>query len=145
MSIIPGPNNELMTASVAPSYGSTANVAQATASSVYVSSSYSFPYPVISASITTTGNPVFIACSGDANPISIGGLGTIQLYRDSTAIGTRVQYEGSAANENNPYCLTCIDSQPAGTYTYYLKSVSQSGHTQFGEVSGPSLSMAELR
>lgn len=143
--MIPGPNNELITASVAPAYGPTANTAQVTASSVYVSSSYSFPYAIISASITTNGNPVFLACSGDANPISVNGLGTLQLYRDSTAIGSRIQYEGSAANENNPYCLTYIDSQPAGTYTYYLKSVSQSGHTQFGEVSGPSLSIAELR
>jgi hypothetical protein len=98
----------------------------------------------VSGTITTQGNPVQILVSGDANPQSNGGWGILQLYRSTTAIGGRVNYESSSANENNPYCITCIDNQSAGTYTYSLKVNSLVANTQFGESSGPVLTLVEL-
>ena len=95
-----------------------------------------------SVSFTTTGYPVLFSASGDANPLSAGGWGTLQLYRDNNAIGGKVNFEGSAANENNPYNLTVIDNPGAGTYTYSLQCITVSGgNVQFGEQSGPQLSL----
>lgn len=143
--IIPGPNNQLITASAVPTYGSTANYAQDTQGAITITTGGSFPKNVVSGSITTFGNPVLIMCSGDANPLSAGGWGIIQLYRGSTALCQTIQYESSAANENVPYNISCVDPVPAGTYTYYLKVNSMAGgNTKFGEDSGPNLILVEL-
>jgi hypothetical protein len=67
------------------------------------------------------------------------------LYRDSTAIGAGVNFESSAGNENNPYCVSAIDNVAAGTYTYSLKVVTLAGgDVQFGEVAGPVIYAVEL-
>lgn len=146
MALIPGPNNQLMTASLAPQYGATSNFVQSNTGSVTIPSGATTPATVVYVSITTTGNPVFVSCSGDANNISVGGWCVFQLYRDSTAIGRPIQAESSAANENNPYGITCVDNVPAGTYTYALKVKSISGSNfQFGEVDGPDLTVFEIR
>lgn len=143
--IIPGPNNELITASAAPAYGSTANYAQYTQGSLTIATGGSFPKNVVSGSITTFGNPVLIMCSGDANPLTGGTWGIIQLYRGSTALCQTIQYESDASNENVPYNISCVDPVPAGTYTYYLKVNDMAGgNTQFGEDSGPNLILIEL-
>lgn len=145
MSIIPGPNNELITGSAAPQYGSTANYTQDTQGSKTITTGGSFPKTVVSGSITTNGNPVLIMCSGDANPLSGGTWGIIQLYRDTTALCNQVQYESSAGNENVPYNISCIDPVPAGAYTYYLKVNNMAGgNTEFGEADGPNLILIEL-
>jgi hypothetical protein len=101
---------------------------------------------IASTTFTSTGYPVLFTVSGDANPLSAGGWGTLQLYRDNTPIGGKVNYEGSAGNENNPYGLTVIDNPGAGTYTYSLQAITLAGAGghQFGETSGPQLSLTEL-
>lgn len=143
--IIPGPNNQLITASATPVYGSTANYTQTTQGSITIATGGSFPKNVVSASITTYGNPVLVMCSGDANPLSNNTWGVIQLYRGSTALGQTVQYESDVANENVPYSISCVDPVAAGTYTYYLKVNDMAGgNTQFGEDSGPNLILTEL-
>jgi len=122
----------------------TSNYTQVAGSQITISSTGSFPATIVSGTITTQGNPVQILVSGDANPLTVSGWGVLQLYRSTTAIGGKVNFEGSASNENNPYCLTCIDSQPAGTYTYSLKLNTTTGDAQFGESSGPILTLVEL-
>lgn len=122
----------------------TTNFAQ-TKGSVYTYTGATLPATIVSVTITTSGYPVQIVCSGDANPLSTGGWGAINLYRDSTVIGQKVQFESSAANENNPYSLSVIDTPPKGTYTYSLKIVSNSGgNVAFGENEGPIIYAIEL-
>lgn len=143
--IIPGPNNQLITASAAPAYGSTANYTQYTQGSKTITTGASFPAIVVSGSITTYGNPVLIMCSGDANPLTNGTWGIIQLYRETTALCQTIQYESDVANENVPYNISCVDPVPAGTYTYYLKVNNMAGgNTEFGEDSGPNLILIEI-
>jgi len=98
---------------------------------------------IISGSITTKGNPIQIIVTGDANPIGASGWARLQLYRNSTPIGNIVQAE-NGSNLNIPYCLNIIDNPGAGTYTYYMKTGTMSGTIDFGEASGPTLTMIEL-
>jgi hypothetical protein len=102
---------------------------------------------IVSASITTTGYPVQVLVTGDAENSTAGGWIKLQLYRDSTAIGKIVQVESSAGSENIPYALTVIDAPVAGTYTYSLKTASAAaaGTFNFGETDGPVLTAIELR
>jgi hypothetical protein len=102
---------------------------------------------IISGSITTSGNPVQIMITGDANPVSSTGQWCqIQIYRDSSAIGQIIQVESSAQNENIPYCLNVIDTPAAGTYTYSMRMVTNSGgNFQYGEAAGPVLTAVELK
>jgi hypothetical protein len=100
---------------------------------------------IISGSITTTGNPVQIMVTGDANPVNVSSWTRLQIFRDETAIGNIVQVENSS-NLNVPYCLNVIDTASAGTYTYSMRTVSGiSGLFDFGESMGPTLTMVELR
>jgi hypothetical protein len=100
---------------------------------------------IVSGSITTTGNPVQIMVTGDANPTSGGGLWcSLQIYRDGNGIGNTVQLEAANNNENQAYCLNVIDTPVAGTYTYSLRVPTIVGTFQFGEVSGPLLTAIEL-
>lgn len=117
------------------------NYAQALNSQVTLSSS---PNNIASVTIKTNGNPVLVSCNGDANPLTAGGWCTMRLYRDSTAIGQTIQTEGSSSNENSPYNLQVIDAPPAGTYTYYLKMLTNNGNMQFGEAAGPVMYAIEL-
>jgi len=145
MPIIPGPNNQMMTQSAAPVYGSTANYYQGTQGKKTIATGGTFPKVVVSGSITTYGNPVLIMCSGDANPLSNGTWGVLQLYRGTTALCQTIQYESSNANENVPYNISCIDPVSAGTYTYHMKVNDMAvGNTDFGEVSGPNLILMEI-
>jgi len=145
MTMIPGPNNEMITASIAPAYGSTANYYQGTQGKKTIATGGTFPKTVVSGSITTYGNPVLIMCSGDANPSAGGTYGVIQLYRGSTALCQTIQYESSDANENVPYNISCIDPVSAGTYTYYMKvNEMAGGNTDFGESSSPNFILTEL-
>ena len=102
------------------------------------------PVVIVTTVISTMGGPVRITTSGDANPLSAAGWGVLQLYRGDTAIGGRVNFESSAANENVPYSLQFIDNQPAGLYSYSLRANSLTGNTQFGESDGPVLNVQEL-
>jgi hypothetical protein len=99
---------------------------------------------IISGSITTTGNPVQIMVTGDANPVNVSSWTRLQIYRNETAIGNIVQVENSS-NLNVPYCVNVIDTASAGTYTYSMRTVSGiSGLFDFGESTGPTLTIVEL-
>ena len=146
MPIIPGPNNELVSGSLPTQYGATSNYVQSSTGSVVIASSAATPANIVSVSITTTGNPVYVSCSGDANNATAGGWCVIQLYRGNTAIGKPSQTESSANNENNPFGISCIDNPSAGTYTYSLKVKSIAGSNfTFGETDGPNLTVFEIR
>jgi hypothetical protein len=99
---------------------------------------------IISGSITTTGNPVQIMVTGDANPIGGSGWARLQIFRDGNGIGNIIQVENSS-NLNVPYCLNVIDTPSAGTYTYSMRTVDgMSGTFDFGESTGPLLTAVEL-
>jgi hypothetical protein len=100
---------------------------------------------IISGSITTTGNPVQIMVTGDANPIGGSGWCRLQIFRDGNGIGNIIQVENSS-NLNVPYCLNVIDTPSTGTYTYSMRTVdSMSGTFDFGEFNGPLLTALELK
>jgi hypothetical protein len=124
--------------------GGTINYAQNAAPSLYVNSTSAVTLAQIS--ITTSGYPVQIIASGDANPLNAGNWGRLQLFRGSTAIGAQTHFESSAGNENVPYSLNFIDNPGSpGTYTYALKSTYVTGNTQFGETDGPVINVIELQ
>jgi hypothetical protein len=100
---------------------------------------------IVSQTITTSGRPIQIIATGDANPVSTGGGWCIlQLYRDGTAIGKKLQAESSGSNENIPYCLNFIDNPTAGTYTYSVKVVNIPSTFDFGEADGNQITLLEL-
>jgi hypothetical protein len=118
------------------------NYAQSNASSVTKSSVGDI---VVSQSITTSGRPVQIIATGDANPGANGAWVQLQIYRDGTAIGKKVQAESSSVNENVPFCLNYIDNPTAGTYTYSVKIVGGgSAGFNFGESDGNHITLLEL-
>jgi len=100
---------------------------------------------IISGSITTSGNPVQIMVTGDANPINVTSWTRLQIYRDENPIGNIIQVENSS-NLNVPYCLNVIDTPSAGTYSYSMRTVSGiTGVFDFGESTGPLLTAVELK
>ena len=99
---------------------------------------------IVSQTITTSGRPVQIIATGDANPLTSGGWCVLQLYRDGTAIGKKLQAESSSSNENIPYCLNFIDNPTAGTYTYSVKAVNIPSAFDFGEADGNQITILEL-
>ena len=119
------------------------NYAQSNASSVTKSATGDI---VVSQSITTSGRPVQIIATGDANPALSGAWVQLQLFRDNTAIGKKVQAESSSNNENIPYCLNFIDNPTTpGTYTYSVRIVGGgSGGFGFGESDGNHITLLEL-
>lgn len=119
------------------------NFSQTKGAPVTITAAEAKPATVVSATITTQGNPVQIIVSGDANP-SVGGWGRINIYRGVTAVGQVVQFESSDGNENVPYCLEVVDEPAAGTWTYSLKVTSTTTDTQFGESAGPIITLVEL-
>lgn len=110
-----------------------------------ISTSSTSPVVLAEIPLTVSGNPVQIFVSGDANPLTTGGWGRLQIYRDSTPLGAQVHFESSNANENVPYALQFIDNPGTGTFTYSLKSNYVTGNTQYGETSGPVISTVELQ
>jgi hypothetical protein len=140
-----GLNGSSGTSGISPVTGPL-NYSQSKGSKVTVPSGASLPYTIISTSITTNGGPVQVIVSGDANPLSTGGWGRLSIFRGSTEIGQKVQFESDNGNENNPYCLQVIDNPSQGTYTYSLKLTSQSlTDVDFGETEGPIISVVELQ
>jgi hypothetical protein len=119
------------------------NYAQSNASSVTRSNAGDI---IVSQSITTSGRPVQIIATGDANPANSGAWVQLQLFRDGIAIGKKVQAESSLNNENIPYCLNFIDNPTTpGTYTYSVRIVGGgSGGFGFGESDGNHITLLEL-
>jgi hypothetical protein len=100
---------------------------------------------ILSTTFTSTGNPVMIIVTGDANPTSGAGYVILQLARNGGAIGMKVQAEQLNANVNVPYCVQVVDTPAAGTYTYSLQTVGVIGGTwDFGEQDGPTMTIVEL-
>jgi hypothetical protein len=121
------------------------NYAQTVGTKTTVLSSATTPYTVVSVNITTSGNPVLVMVSGDAENATAASWVRVQLYRGSTAIGNDVQLEGSAASENSGYAIQFVDAQAAGTYTYSLKVTNiAGGNFNFGENTGPVITAIEL-
>ena len=121
------------------------NYATTVGTKVNVPNGSTYPYTVASVTITTTGNPVLITATGDAENQSSASWNRMQLFRGTTAIGNDIQCESSAASENSPYALHAVDSPSAGTYTYNLKVLTQSGGGfNYGENTGPVLTAIEL-
>lgn len=118
------------------------NYAQSNASSVTKSAVGDI---IVSQSITTSGRPVQIIATGDANPQTNGAWVQLQIFRDGTAIGKKIQAESSSSNENVPYCLNFIDNPTVGTYTYSVRITAIGGGSyQFGEADGNQLTLLEL-
>jgi hypothetical protein len=116
------------------------------ATSTSMSASPSLPFTVISApAITTNGSPVQIIVTGDANPLSNGAWCLMRLYRGSTIVGQAVQAESINSNINVPYCIQFVDAVAAGTYTYSMKVTSNAGAFNFGEATGPVITVTELQ
>ena len=111
---------------------------------VSVLTSNTFPFSLVSVSITTTGGPVHISAYGDANVQSADSYGDLQLYRGTTAIGAVVTYGGNSVSENAPFAFSYIDSPAAGTYTYHLKVNSLNNNDRFGETTAPIINVVEL-
>ena len=139
-----GPAGPQGATGVAPVMASV-NYAQ-TMGNIVVYSGEPKPFTIVSTTITTSGGPVQIIATGDANPLSTGAYAILNIFRDTTPVGANVQCESDATNENIPYALEIIDDQPAGTYTYSVKLVDNNGiGWVFGESAGPVISAVELQ
>ena len=118
------------------------NYAQSNASSVTRSSVGDI---VLSQSISTSGRPIQIIATGDTNPQANGAWVQLQIFRDGTAIGKKIQAESSSSNENVPYCLNFIDNPAVGTYNYSVRITAIGGGSfQFGEADGNQITLLEL-
>jgi hypothetical protein len=98
---------------------------------------------LVSTTITTSGAPVLISATGDANPQVAAAWCRLQIFRDGSPIGAIVQAENNN-NINAPYCVQFIDNPAAGTYTYSLEAIVINGTIEFGEASGPTIIAIEL-
>lgn len=122
----------------------TVNYTQTIGNPVTVSSSDTLPYTVISATITTTGNPVRIHVCGDLYQAS-GGYPRIQIFRETSGLGRRMTVR-NAGVAGTAFAIEVIDSVAAGTYTYSLKVVSDVGNgIYFGQQDGNMLNIVELK
>jgi hypothetical protein len=79
-----------------------------------------------SSSITTSGFPVQVTITGDAEPTG-SGWHELQIYRDSTAIGEVFHIETTTGGVNMVVAMSVIDTPVTGTYTYSVKIIRSSG------------------
>ena len=79
-----------------------------------------------SATITTSGFPVQITITGDAEPAG-AGWHELQIYRDSTAIGEIFHIETTGGGINMTIAMSVIDTPVSGIYTYSVKIVRSNG------------------
>jgi hypothetical protein len=101
---------------------------------------------ILSLTITTSGGPVQLVGTGDANNASAAFFGTVQWYRGATALGNQQFFESSSANENQSVTQVFIDNPTAGTYTYYWKMPRSSAAITWGEgTTAPIISATELQ
>lgn len=99
--------------------GTNANYCISTASAFTVSTSLQ---TVASASMTTTGKPVFVFATGDLNPVGGATWGYFYLYMDGSQIGKYIICESTGNSVNNPFALSHILVPSAGTHTFSLVS-----------------------
>ena len=90
-----------------------------------------------SATITTSGFPVQITVTGDAEPAG-SGWHRLQIYRDSTAIGEILHIQTTTGGVNMTIAMSTIDTPVTGTYTYSVKIVGSNGmsavYTEMGQL-----------
>jgi hypothetical protein len=130
------------------SSASTSYLSQSSASNVYVRRSganYAIsngpavtvnsatPTTIASITITTTGRPVLLIGTGDANPNTAGDWNWIAIYRDSTQVGKVIINQTSGGSYNNPFAVSHIDAPSQGTYTYTIKAYQGVGVITYGE------------
>jgi len=99
--------------------GTNANYCISNASAFTVSTSNQ---TVASASMTTTGNPVFVFATGDMNPLGGPTWGYFYLYMDGSQIGKYIICESTGNSVNNPFALSYILVPSAGSHTFQLRS-----------------------
>lgn len=80
------------------------------------------PTTIASVTLTTNGNPVLLAGTGDMNPTGGPTWFWFRLYRGETPLGKLVLCESTGNSINVPYSNVHIDTPSAGTYTYSLRS-----------------------
>lgn len=99
-----------------------------------------------SITITTTGRPVFIMCTGDMNPTAASAWMHMWLLRNGTGITYDI-VESHGNSWNIPFCLSYLDIVPAGTYTYSVDFAMGSGTANLAEngaVQQPDFSVFEI-
>jgi hypothetical protein len=101
---------------------------------------------ILTTTFTSTGNPVFVIATGDANPANGASWCRVQWFRNGTAIGKPLHLESGQGNVNVSYCAQTVDTPPAGTWTYTLQTVNTFGSNsfQFGEADPPVVNIIEL-
>ena len=77
---------------------------------------------VCSATMTTTGNPVYVFGTGDMNPNGGSTWGYFYLFMDGAAIGKYIICESTANSVNNPWALSHILVPSAGSHTFSVVS-----------------------
>lgn len=122
------------------------NFAVSNATSITVSTGTATP--IASVSLTTTGKPVLLVATGDANPLQTGGWHFTQFSIDGTLIGKRVLNEnGGGASKNCPWSNTHIHQPPAGTWTFAINAWQGVGSMTYGEtgdVQAPTIIAVEI-
>lgn len=72
-----------------------------------------------SITITTTGRPVFIMCTGDMNPTADSAWMQYWILRNGSGI-TSGTVESHGNSWNIPFSISYLDQVTAGTYTYSI-------------------------
>jgi hypothetical protein len=138
--------SEMQEALVADDIPVTRNYAVSDASAITVAT-YS-PTAIAAVTLTTTGGPVLLIATGDANPLQNGGWHWYQFYRGSTAIGKKVLNENAGLNSiNGAWANSTIDVPSAGTYSYQIRAWRGTGDMIYGEtgnIQAPTICAVEL-
>jgi hypothetical protein len=96
-----------------------------------------------SATITTSGYPIQIIVTGDAEP-SGSGWHELQIFRDSTPISEILHIETTTSGLNMTVSMSVIDTPVAGTYNYTVQIVNTSDMTaRYSEVGQLFMSIEE--
>lgn len=110
------------------------------------SSNNSLSALTLNATITTSGNPVFISVTGDGNPAAAGNWGTAVIKRGSTTL-RQCTAQSAGGSYNIPFGISYLDVVGAGTYTYTFTWTSNSGTlylNESGNVQIPQLIVFEI-
>ena len=138
--------SEMQEALVAEDIPITRNYAVSNAAAITVNSTS--PTAIAAVTLTTTGGPVLLVATGDANPNQSGGWHWYQFYRGSTAIGKKVLNENASGDSTNgAWANTTIDVPSAGTYSYQIRAWQGLGSMTYGEtgsVQAPTICAVEL-
>lgn len=96
--------------------------------------------------ITTHGRPVYIAVTGDNNPLSETCWFNIYFYRGTTALSHQI-VESHASSHNIPFSMIYLDNVPAGTYTYKVEFSLGNGEASLnedGNIQSPNFTIFEI-